>query len=638
MRILGSPRDWPPPAEEELALLISRRATRLTNEETRDADPNLEIALKELDAWLSDPRPYEEGHHGSAWRSMAVDVRHAITACGHRVRRTTPSLAQLEQTLVTSGFGADQSARARCAELTCAIREELGRPQTVVGAFDDLYSAVRNPGNSGIVVDARLRTLEAALACTGRSLRSEGRLLAGVLDNAPIDVASARHSLTSATMPEDLDLHGSAGLPVSDRLRICRELLRRERPPGHHVLWTGYGNAHMRGEWRVDVGPVTFFDGPTLLGWIDAVTSGQATNADDLPQEILTDPELSDVDRRQRSWPHDLEDWVAVRIDLGERRYADPVRTAWEQADALVQLAGLHAGGTSWRRFSGYKHVVDSQVYSESLPFGPAWDHSLLTDHTGEQLARLAPRLAGKLPVTDALLADLLRVSALVHDRENSDDPTSLLQDVQAIELVASRCSVKWNELVDSHFLNGALRQEAVMAAFNAVWTIAGSSEFEQVDGLPQPNELQRYLRDDPGRQELRIDVAVQALERLATTMPAHHAAGRRIRSIATHCLDARHIAIWADELATDFKRRLRRLKRCRDALIHGGPINMDVAATVQYFANRQAQRVVGAALEAVLEDRDVAEFLDEVREHDRSWRSAMKGKSAVDALLGRLR
>lgn len=63
MRVLGVPRAWPPSPEEELALLISRRATDLALNRLTYEDPSLEVALDELARWLADPRPYDPGHH-----------------------------------------------------------------------------------------------------------------------------------------------------------------------------------------------------------------------------------------------------------------------------------------------------------------------------------------------------------------------------------------------------------------------------------------------------------------------------------------------------------------------------------------------------------------------------------------------
>ena len=41
-----------------------------------------------------------------------------------------------------------------------------------------------------------------------------------------------------------------------------------------------------------------------------------------LPDELWTEAELSDPQHRQYTWPRDVERWVAVRIDLGDRRLA----------------------------------------------------------------------------------------------------------------------------------------------------------------------------------------------------------------------------------------------------------------------------------------------------------------------------
>src|SRR4051794_36933987 len=105
MRVLGAPRDWPPSPEEELALLISRRATDLTLDRVTDEDLSLDVALDELARWLADPRPYDPGHHRRPWQSMAADVRAVIATWGPRLRVATPSLSELDHVLATPELG-----------------------------------------------------------------------------------------------------------------------------------------------------------------------------------------------------------------------------------------------------------------------------------------------------------------------------------------------------------------------------------------------------------------------------------------------------------------------------------------------------------------------------------------------------
>lgn len=639
MRRLGAPRDWPPSPEEELALLISRRTSDLTLERAKDEELSMEVALDELAKWLTDPRPYDAGHHGRPWRSMTADVRAAITLRGSRLVAATTSLSELDTVLATPNLGGDPAARQHCTHLLATARTELGRAVTV--AFDDLVDTVRDVESSPDLLTARLHTFESALGVGDRSLRTEGRQLASVLDDAASDIAFARQYLYELPLPmpvEDLVRQDRTGLPAGERIALCDDLLRDDRPVGAQVIWLIYGNARCRESWRIEFGPITFFDGPALLGLIDTVRDGTGGRREDLPPEVLSAAEMSDPVRRELTWPREIERWVAVRVDLGNQRYADPVRTAWEQADALVQVAGFHGTGTAWERFSGHLQVIDGELRGSSGPFGPPFDQPSFLDDTDEQLLRLAPRLADRLPVTDPLLAELISTAALVHDREESDDPTTLLQDVRAMELVASRCSIPWQRLLTDYIAAGTVRRRVLLDVFNAVWTIGGNHELtSRIDGIPSPSDLQRRIPGDHRRFERRIDVAFEAVLDLANRLPPHHAGGRRIRELARHLADADSLVVWIDGLVADYSRRVERLKRCRDALMHGGPISLDVAATVQPFANREAQAIVATALEAVLQGRGVREFFDEARDDDDAWRREIpRAVSVWEALTGR--
>ncbi len=621
-----------------MALVISRRSSDLTLDRTKDEDLSLTVALDELGRWLDDPRPYEPRHHRRAWLSMTEDVQQAITTRGPRLIAATPALSRLDEMVATPELGGDDNARQQAKDLRTASRSELG--QAVIEAFDDLLDSLRDPGSTSDTATARLRAFESTLAATGRSLRSESSLLAGVLDNSAFDIAVARHQLDDTPMPLAMrpSHRDSAEVSADDRVALCHELLAHERSPGRQAVWVTYGNARLASSgWRVDFGPVTFFDGPAMLGLIDSVRSGVGGRREDLPDAIWGDGELGDPARRDLTWPKDVEHWVAVRVDLGTRRYADPVGAAWEQVDALVQVAGFHARGTSWERFTGHLFIEDGGLRGSSFPFGPPFDSRQMSDHTDEELFRLAPRLAPHLPVTNPLLAELLQISALVHDREHSADPTTLLQDVRAIELVASRCSTSWQALLTDYFAVGFARRNARLDVFNAVWTVAGDYELKtRVEGIPSPNELQRYLPEDHRRFQLRIDVALASLQPLAEAMPSHHAGSRHIRTLAAACADTTSLQTWVDETVEDYNRRVRRLKRCRDSLIHGGPISLDVATTVQRFANRQAQAVVATALEAVLQGQLIADEFTDHQVDDAAWRVAIGGADSVaESLFG---
>ncbi|MGY1651781.1 hypothetical protein [Geodermatophilus sp. SYSU D01119] len=639
MRVLGAPRDWPPSAEEELALLISHLRTGLTLDRIEDEALSLSVALDELDRWLTDPRPYDPGFHRWPWQHMAEDVQQVIATRGPRLRASTPGLSKLKDLLLTPKLGAKPDVRRQASDLLRSGQVELG--QASVAAFDDLLAAVRDPAATTETVAARLRLLESALAMTGRSLRSEGNLLAGVLDDAAFDIAIARQELDGTPMPSparrsELD---SAGLAPDERVTLCHALLEQERTPGRQAVWVVYGQARIAAAgWHVNFGPVTFYDGPAMLGLIDMVRDGTSDRHEDLPEELLSDGELGDPSRRRLTWPTDVEQWVAVRVDLGTSRYADPVRIAWEQVEALVQVAGFHGRGTAWERLSGYLFVEDGQLRGSSFPFRLPFDRrQYVHDYTDEELFRLAPRLQAHLPVTDPLLAELLQVSALVHDREESADPTTLLQDVRAIELVSSRCSTAWQDLLLDNFAVDSLRQTARLDVFNAVWTMTSNSELKaHLPDLPEPHDLQKNVPGEYHRYQLRIDVALAALKPLARSMPIHHAGGRRIRTVAAACTDPTAVQAWVEAEIEHYQRRVRRLKRCRDSLIHGGPISLDVARTVQRFANRQAQAVVATALEAVLQGRAIADVFAEHRRDDAAWREALGGATSVsEALLG---
>ncbi len=638
MKPWGTPRPWPPNVDQELAQCLSQRSLRRRargRNRYREQHPSLKVAMEELDLWLDDPRPYEPRLHKSSWRSMSRDVQAAICTRGPSLSSQTPSLDGLFPALGTAALGADTAARNRCRELNARGRADLATPQAAVAAFDDLVAAALSPVTTCTTIDDRLQVLDATLRIADRALEAESQALAGVLDNSAWDIKLALHDLDGARAPEGADIGQDAGLALDERLELCRRLLRQRRKPGRHVLWLGYGDAKLRApRRRIEFGPVTFFNGPALLDEIDQVREGDDLGGYmPLPEELLANEALGDA--QWRDWPKD-EHWVAVRVDLGDGSYADPVRVASDQADALVKLAAFHAGGTSWQPFGSYHHVVDGLLRSSSLPFGPPRDLNFYRDKTDFHIEELAPHLAHHLPVQDSQLHELLDAAAAIRADSDDFDSTSLVHDVSIIELLSTRCgSASWQQHLSSCFAVRWAYDRVLDEIYAAVTDAMGDPDLRDTPGLPQYREL---MRSAPGRGLDRFvvhyDIALAAISNVADRLPAYHSTARKIRTVAARIGTIQDLGVWIDALVDEYGCLVDRMARCRNSLTHGGPRHLDVAATVASFANGQAKKTTSIALWAVVAGRSPKVAHDEHRAHEDAWRKdARTAPTVLDAL-----
>ncbi len=637
MRPWGTPRPWPPEADQELARLLSRRRSDAVRGVLPAIGPTLTDALNECDAWLADPRDYDRRQHQRAWTSMARDMREILEGRGPHLLARIPALASLQTELGHPSLGADWGARERCRTFTTQGRHELALPDAAVAAFDDLVDAVRAPETPYDLVEVRRSIFEAALESADRSFAAEAGLLAGVLDDAALEVRVAQHELEGATMGPPPDAAASAGLPFEARLDLCRRLLRRTGTPGHHVVWLAYDRARIRVTWMLEMGPVTFFDWSAVVGALESLAEPHAAShlQEVLPPELLgeSDGVLADMWLRQ-SETTDMREWVVVRVDLGTGLYADPLGIAQRQLDAVVQLAGFHGGGTSWRRIEGYCHLIDG-VTRQWSPRGSADDRDSWNDHTGEVLDDLVPDLANHLPVTDGRLLELLDAAGVVeaHSRDYAD-PTTLLNDVRVIELLAARCDTGWAAHLKTTFADGWARDRALNEVYGAVAGLNGHLELREFPGMPDAGQLLERVPGQPGRVRVRYDVALAAASALAGALPAHAPGARRLRQLAARTSSPERLRSWIDSMVAEYGCRVDRLARCRNSLAHGGPVNLRVAATVKQFANRQAARTTSTGLWAALRGEAIDQAHADLRARDGAWKDRIGAAASVAVAL----
>lgn len=143
------------------------------------------------------------------------------------------------------------------------------------------------------------------------------------------------------------------------------------------------------------------------------------------------------------------------------------------------------------------------------------------------------------------------------------------------------------------------------------------------------------------GRISVDIGAALELIPVLSAVVPVHHAASRRLRSVAVRTASVEALAIWVDELVHNYRAKIARAARYRNGLTHGGAADEEVARSVRSFTNDQARAAVAAALRATMEGQRVkAAFADRRKAakvwRAKVWRAKIRGSATVhDALFG---
>jgi hypothetical protein len=120
------------------------------------------------------------------------------------------------------------------------------------------------------------------------------------VDDQALQIDLAHHDLDGTDIPRRDPPDEQAGLPVEDRMQLAYRYLQHPAQVGHHVVWFVYKNARLPGsKWRLRVGPVEFFDGPTM---VEAIADAPTNLTTPLPLELLKPPAEGGI-TNVRTWP-----------------------------------------------------------------------------------------------------------------------------------------------------------------------------------------------------------------------------------------------------------------------------------------------------------------------------------------------
>ena len=663
---------WPPEPIDELRDLFSTLRMRSLRPQP-PAQPSLFDILTELDDWLGDARDYSRPRKDE-WSSLIEDVNAALETRGPLLQKRTPALTGLAARFHPQ-LGRDTTTRAVLRSDLGPARAELSTPDAGADALDDLYAAITDPATRAGVIAARLEVLASVLAFNGESLATLASTLGDVAADRAVPIAHLRHQLDATAVPDDLAAPApgrfsrKAGATADERLELMRRLIYRGPSPRSHVVWVFYGAARFE-PWLHKVGPVTFLDGDVLTSVLKALEGGRAGDYDptamwwypELPPELLNEDAMVLL-RSKHNWPSEKL-WVAARVDLGPGSHLDPELEARRQVEALVGLAELNYGLSSWVPLSGHIHVADSDQVGGSWPIerlqpSPG-EEMMVGDSIDSWIVENDVDLRTNLPVSDTFFAELVDCIRILNESSRSDalrrdrgtggaegsavtGPVTFLERVRVIELLATRYaptsnkagSMDWRGLLNTHVRDSWVRHRMLDRIFRVVERAAADIDLRRSD--PTLEDLMSRLVTSMSGSRVRLHYyeALCALPGLAAALPAHHSRARDVRDLAARTADVAAVAEWADELREQHRRQVGRAHRCRNSLIHGGPFRLRSMATVNGFVAGQAGTVTVVALRAVLKGSTVRAGLDNELSRSQRWSDRLATATSVtDALF----
>jgi hypothetical protein len=310
---------------------------------------------------------------------------------------------------------------------------------------------------------------------------------------------------------------------------------------------------------------------------------------------------------------------------------------ARETAEFLVAFGALASDNHDlWLLSGSYLSPALGQSMSAMVVSGERAERQRPFDVTATHLGQHADELARHLPLRTAELRMAGRLMVWLRQTGASDNPAQVVLCDRVIEQVCGWAGIAqpWR------FTEASLRPEWIHSRIRtAILRSYHQLRFSPLGhhdlwGVVEPNapEPPHAPRNYIGPTNLRAILEnIDELAKLGEGLDQ----GVAIERLRERVADRDSVRAWLDELGDEFDRRNARLRRTRNALMHGGPISVGTVNHVSEFSMSLAYLAIGPAVNLLLKDRDLIDgFLDNRAELTRCFARLREGIPISKALF----
>lgn len=591
-------------------------------------------ALKQLRAWLRDPRPYEAKHKRS-WLTAIADFRHAVDGLGPAVRADVQAHLDELLNLLSALPAKDAAAQAAHADQLAGLLEAcIADGLLLHSAWQDLTTAVRG-NDADTVVTVRAQLLRNLLHSSHRD-SALAHTMACILYGLPVNVYLAQFELGDVG-PDDRpppvsQADQTSTLTSEERSDLCVRLLSAPPRAAHHVVWHAFGRAAIR-TMVEQVGPVTFYDSQ----WLVSSLTANGPHRDRLPTETAESDGFFPVEMLPQG-----RDVVIARVDLGVGPRADAPGDSRLLVQSLVLAATFPTDRHGWKLYEGHIHMSDHRNSDRVFRFADDdIDAQFLygpLDVTAARFSEMAPRVAPHLSsTTTAELSEVIEAIGWWRASGVQPPDASVVVDVRILELLGSRVAgLGWPDYIEQFHKEAWIRSRvATELADLALHACADLQQFGAgvVDAV---TALQRsFIRHGHRGSQVDLPTFISVLPELAALYPEHTLQRRRAAAAARRVQDAAGTGGWHGELEGVWSRSVERLRSVRNALAHGGPLTAAAAESVAPVAHQLAGTALLDSLTALVEGRSLVAEHTQRRDQERTWTTWWLAGAALKAFDG---
>jgi hypothetical protein len=575
-------------------------------------------ALDELDAWLADDKQWLHGAP-QQWKTLVEDVIDrarllASLADGTvqtQLRGLADQLRRLQSQFGGAAGDSDAAHRRELSRTATALRKQATNAELLLSAWGRIGQwSVKHPGKAEDGVAA----LHDLLGLHGYDATAHLQGVDRLLSDVGWAIANARGD------PRPEDPKTPAGASARERLELATQGLIGSQVTTATIVWLEYLQATLRWPPILRIGDrVTLFNADFLRALIH-----QRPEDERVPAE-LRDPNTSglpiwlgayDKHKALSGEPQRGDPRVLIRIELDPQPAPALLLAARETAEFLPAFAALNNDNHDvWLDSESYFMLgVRSSAHAFSFDETKAHD-ALHRDSTAAHLKENVELLAPHLPLVSAQLRTAARLAVWLRRAKTTDDPTRLLLCERVVEQVCGWAGINAMERFVGQSIKPSWMHQQLRAEISDAYRQLTADLLHAPHRHTSTIETSRTPPQhgpDTYASSINLKAVLDHLDDLVAMAPLGSTSCVRLTQLSERCTDAKAMKAWTAGLEERFDRRNARLRRTRNALMHGGPLTSATVDDVARFAETLAFHALTPAIEMLLAGEDVTDgFLD---------------------------
>lgn len=595
---------------------------------------SLSAITDEIAEAAADPRQHTNQQRYD-WKSRARDLDDARSWLGPELRaRVEPAASEVTTAITTylltpkanGNFGLDDSKRPQVLAKVQALGTLLHHNDVISAAWRDLVAACQDSDHS-LYPTERVKFLrDAVVALCVRRQQDLGpfgplRTAVSVLLGSELDVRRAKFILGDIESVGEFAIGRDSDLTPDALEDLASRSVAAPTPDGDYVVWFRVARAYVKGGPSVNHGDVTFYQATRLASALadpDAVREMFDVVPDELLIEEVQQFQMSSDDGPSETRGFEYQDpaLVYARVEVqGVKRHLAVAR-ARVLLDAILLVNG--APEDAWKVLGGHLLFGETERFHyHSIEWGlkTPRDFGQQLRYMNDDFTETLKEMTNDGHIITAESAQALSPALGLQTELLNLPPADAEPTVRAAVRAIEHCNtwttggaLDWAAFIEEYLLHvhtvETFAHRAVTNAFDAA--VRYLPDHSPV--APAQPDL-KAIREDITTNDWNNRIVRSKTVAHTSTLRGiytNHWLGRRLAELDDTLASARTLAAAFQEEQSRVNARVDRLRRSRNAAIHGGPLSAAACASIAEFARRIATMALNNVIRATVDNETV--------------------------------